>query len=97
MESLNADRKVLRSVLMSGLEPFVKFARGFNECEQSPTGVKVRFMDGKEVEGSVLVGADGTKSGVKKQLLPDHVLSILKHDAREVRQLCGTGVDPHSG
>ncbi len=73
MESLNADRTVLRSVLMSGLEPFVEFGRGFKEYEQTPTGVKVRFTDGKEVEGSLLVGADGTKSGVKKQLLPDHI------------------------
>lgn len=71
---LNADRSVLRSVLMRGLEGFVEFGREFEAYEIVPGGVEVRFVDGGVVEGSLLVGADGTKSRIRKQLLPDHRL-----------------------
>ena len=35
-------------------------------------GVVVRFCDETEVKSSILVGADGTKSKIKKQLLLEH-------------------------
>lgn len=73
-ERLKADRTVLRSVLMIGLESFIEYGKDFQSYEVTENGVLVRFADGTSVEGSLLVGADGTKSGVRRQLLPDHNL-----------------------
>ena len=72
-DALNADRNTLRNVLISGLEEYVKFGKGFTSYEATPTGVTVRFSDESEVEGSLLVGADGAGSRVRKQMLPRHI------------------------
>lgn len=69
-EPLNADRMVLRSVLMRGLEEFVEFGKEFSTYEITPSGVTVRFSDGSEAQGPILVGADGASSRVRKQFLP---------------------------
>ena len=69
-ESLNADRAVLRSVLMRGVEDFVMFGREVVTFERAEEGVVVKCSDGKEVKGSLLVGADGARSRIRKQLLP---------------------------
>ncbi|KAK4693368.1 hypothetical protein P7C71_g4020, partial [Lecanoromycetidae sp. Uapishka_2] len=68
--SLNADRGVTRGVLMLGLEDYVSFGKEFCEFETTNEGVRVRFVDGTEVEGAMVVGADGARSRVRKQLLP---------------------------
>ena len=73
-EPLNADRAVLRSVLIRGLEKYIEFGREFERFKTTPEGVVVRFKDGTEVKGSILVGADGTKSKLRKQLFPEHKL-----------------------
>jgi 2-polyprenyl-6-methoxyphenol hydroxylase-like FAD-dependent oxidoreductase len=72
-ESLNADRSVVRSVLIKGLENFVEFGKEFLKYELTPNGITVHFTDKSTAEGILLVGADGTKSRVRKQLLPNHV------------------------
>ena len=54
---LNADRSVLRSVLMHGLEEHVEFGKAFTSFELPPEGgVVVRFSDGSEATGSLLIG-----------------------------------------
>lgn len=71
-EPLNADRTVLRRVLIQGLEGLVSFGKEFSSYQvTSEHTVKVHFSDGSEIVGSLLVGADGTKSRVRKQLLPN--------------------------
>ncbi|CAF9938261.1 hypothetical protein IMSHALPRED_000734 [Imshaugia aleurites] len=69
-EPLNADRMVLRSVLMRGLEEYVEFGKDFSAYDISPSGVTIHFRDGSEAQGALLVGADGASSKVRKQLVP---------------------------
>ena len=71
-EALNLDRTVLRGVLIRGLEDCVEFGKEFVQFETTSDGVKVQFADGSEVEGCLLVGADGARSRVRKQLVPEH-------------------------
>jgi 2-polyprenyl-6-methoxyphenol hydroxylase-like FAD-dependent oxidoreductase len=45
--------------------------RGLAAFEQNGRGVVARFSDGGAVDGAVLVGADGMRSTVRQQCLPD--------------------------
>jgi 2-polyprenyl-6-methoxyphenol hydroxylase-like FAD-dependent oxidoreductase len=45
--------------------------KGFVGFEQSPDGVAAHFADGSMAHGDVLVGADGLRSTVRQQCLPD--------------------------
>ncbi|TAQ87204.1 hypothetical protein B7494_g4445 [Chlorociboria aeruginascens] len=71
-QPLNADRAVLRSVLAVGLESFIEYGKDFIEFKTSEAGVIVRFSDGSEVHGSLLIGADGVKSRTRGQLLSEY-------------------------
>lgn len=73
-EFMNIDRGVMRSVLLSGLEPLISFSKSFLRYETTASGVVAHFADGMKVEGILLIGADGVKSRVRKQLIPDHKL-----------------------
>jgi 2-polyprenyl-6-methoxyphenol hydroxylase-like FAD-dependent oxidoreductase len=73
-EPWNADRSVMRSVLFSGLESHVEFDSEFLSYDITDCGVRVQFKNGSEVDGRLLVGADGTWSRVRRQLKPDFTL-----------------------
>jgi 2-polyprenyl-6-methoxyphenol hydroxylase-like FAD-dependent oxidoreductase len=45
--------------------------KGLVELTQSDTAVIARFSDGSQAQGDLLVGADGIRSTVRQQLLPD--------------------------
>jgi len=47
--------------------------RGLTSFEQTEAGVVARFADGSTAEGDVLIGADGLRSTVRGQCLPDAV------------------------
>lgn len=47
----------------------VKFSKRLATIEQYPDGVILKFADGENAEASVLAGADGIKSGVRKHVL----------------------------
>ncbi len=64
-------RVKLRDILLSGLEDNVDFGRKFLHYKLLDDGkVRCIFDDGSSADGHILVGADGTKSLVRSQLLP---------------------------
>lgn len=68
---LSVNRFTLRQVLLDGLDDVVRFGREFSRYEQADDGtVTAHFTDGSQETGSVLVGAEGTRSRVRAQLLP---------------------------
>ena len=79
-EQLVADRTVLRAQLIRGVESHVEYGREFSSYEVTPSGVIVRFADGGMAEGSLLVGADGSRSRVRKQLAPS--LDVMDTEGR---------------
>ncbi|GIL28128.1 FAD-dependent oxidoreductase [Actinocatenispora comari] len=67
---LTVDRQTLRRILLDGLD--VRYRAPFERYELLPGDrVRAHFGDGTSVETDLLVGADGTHSRVRPQLLPD--------------------------
>lgn len=74
---LRLHRQKLRDLLASGLD--IREGKKLKTVEELPCGgVKVYFEDGTSAEGSILVGADGNNSAVRKHLIPDNYkLTVL--------------------
>jgi 2-polyprenyl-6-methoxyphenol hydroxylase-like FAD-dependent oxidoreductase len=68
----NVDRTVFREVLLAGLQSDVYFGRQFTHYETEDGQVRAFFADGTVETGTLLVGADGVGSRVRKQLLPQY-------------------------
>lgn len=67
----SADRRLLREILMSGIEDHVHFGKGFRALAPEPSGVRIAHEDGSSSDVfDVLVGADGVGSAVRAWLLP---------------------------
>lgn len=65
-------RITLRNLLLAGLDGIVHFNKHFIRYEPSGDGtVTAFFSDGTSTTGHLLVGADGARSRVRHQLLPD--------------------------
>ncbi len=60
----------LRQILLSGLDDVVKFDKEFVEYRRTDAGVTACFADGSTASGDLLVGADGARSRVCGQFLP---------------------------
>ncbi|PSN65492.1 FAD/NAD(P)-binding domain-containing protein [Corynespora cassiicola Philippines] len=59
----------MRKIFLEGSEEFVRWSHHITGYEITEDGVRVIFADGtKSVEGSLLVGGEGIRSGVAKQL-----------------------------
>ncbi|KAF5965883.1 salicylate 1-monooxygenase (flavoprotein monooxygenase) [Fusarium bulbicola] len=70
----NADRVVLRNVLLDGLEDDISFGKTFETYRVTSEGVEVAFTDGTKETGAFLVGADGTRSHIRRQLMPNYTV-----------------------
>ncbi|GIH93499.1 FAD-dependent oxidoreductase [Planobispora siamensis] len=65
------NRFTLRQILLDGLGDRVRFGKELRRYETAPDGtVTAYFADGGRATGDVLVGAEGTHSRVRAQLLP---------------------------
>ncbi|KAK5303650.1 hypothetical protein LTR99_005412 [Exophiala xenobiotica] len=71
----NADRTVMRKILLTGLDDHIEFGKKFERYEFSDdNGITAYFVDGTSVLGKMLVGADGVRSSVRRQLVPEQVM-----------------------
>ncbi|KAI1411630.1 hypothetical protein F5Y13DRAFT_191245 [Hypoxylon sp. FL1857] len=66
---LRLHRQKLRDILEDGIN--IQEGKKLVSVELVDTGVRAHFEDGTFVDGTILVGADGNHSNVRKYLLPD--------------------------
>jgi 2-polyprenyl-6-methoxyphenol hydroxylase-like FAD-dependent oxidoreductase len=63
-------RRTLRAILRARLGDSLHAGQAVTGYEQTPSGVSVTLADGSTATGDVLVGADGIRSAVRRQMLP---------------------------
>jgi 2-polyprenyl-6-methoxyphenol hydroxylase-like FAD-dependent oxidoreductase len=72
LKPYTCDRKVLRDILLTGLEEKISYGKKLVRYEIVAEGVIAYFQDGTTAHGRFLVGADGKGSVTRQQFLPDH-------------------------
>ncbi|MEV5721694.1 FAD-dependent monooxygenase [Amycolatopsis mediterranei] len=80
LSGFGVNRLTLREILLAGLDDRVQFGKTFDKFEQLEGGrVRAWFADGTSTDADLLVGADGTHSAVRGQLIPDAVIDELHY------------------
>lgn len=73
IDTEQAHRKTLLEIMTSFIPiENVRFSKRLTEIEQHPDKVILNFEDGSVAEASVLAGADGIKSMIRKHVLKPH-------------------------
>jgi 2-polyprenyl-6-methoxyphenol hydroxylase-like FAD-dependent oxidoreductase len=78
LESMPVDRTWIRSLTALGIDDAIEFEKEFVSYEIQDDRVRANFSDGSTARGLLLVGADGIKSRVRKQLQPARKLLDLE-------------------
>ncbi|KAI8965484.1 FAD/NAD(P)-binding domain-containing protein [Daldinia sp. FL1419] len=108
---LRLNRQKLRSILEDGID--VQEGKKLTSVEEVHGGVKIHFEDGTFAEGTMLVGADGNNSNVRRHLLPNDyalnplpvsLIGVIRHlspeqavPVRALDPLLFQGLDPKTG
>lgn len=102
-ERMRVSRERLRALLMEGLN--IEWNKNVESVENSDSSITATFTDGTSATGSILIGADGSVSSVRKELcpagsdvyknhkLPLHILGVSTPYTRE-RCTPLTNLDP---
>lgn len=69
--AFTVDRSVFRDTLLTGLEGNVFFEKNLEHYTLHEDKVTVSFSDGTTEDGALLVGADGVRSCVRRQHIPN--------------------------
>ncbi|EON97136.1 putative cercosporin toxin biosynthesis protein [Phaeoacremonium minimum UCRPA7] len=72
------DRTWLRMLASLQIQDSIAYGKEFDSYEIVEGVVQVKFTDGSTARGQLLVGADGVRSSVRKQLQPDRKLLDLE-------------------
>lgn len=76
-DSMPLDRAFFRMLASLQLQDAIDYEKEFESYEVVDEHVQAKFTDGSVARGSLLIGADGIKSRVRKQLQPDRKLLNL--------------------
>lgn len=76
------DRGILREVLMTNLDKNIVYGKEFTSYILTESGIVAKFADGTSEMGSLLVGADGISSAVRRQHFPH--LKVLDTKTRPI-------------
>jgi len=77
-QSIPIDRMWLRRLMMLGIEDAIEYEKDFVSYEIRGNDAHILFANGSSAQGQLLVGADGIKSRVRRQLQPDRRLLDLE-------------------
>ncbi|KAI1499179.1 FAD/NAD(P)-binding domain-containing protein [Biscogniauxia marginata] len=77
-DTMPVDRTWIRMLTALDIEDAIEYEKEFESYEIADERVQVKFTDGSLARGQLLVGADGIKSRVRKQLQPDRKLLDLE-------------------